>query len=124
MLKIAAPLNIILFVLSCNSFGQIRSSNDLIGVWTANQVRVEFIDRSKITVILPGGTKQSGEYRGDFFHSPVLLEMFFNDGNSKVEFKCLVESVQPNAIRWQLFEKTANPRHFSGTYFTLVKTKN
>lgn len=124
MLKNAAPLIIILFVFSSNAFGQIRSANDLIGVWSANQVRVEFIDQSKITVILPGGTKQNGEYRGDFFHTPVLLEMFFNDGNGKVEFKCLVESVQPNTIRWQLFEKTANPRNFSSTYFTLVKTKN
>ncbi len=105
-------------------FAQIRSANDLIGIWSGNQLRVAFIDRSKIEVVFPGGVKQIGTYEAYFFHTPILLEMSFNDGNGKVEFKCLVESVQPNVLKWQLFEKSAEPKSFTGSFYTLTRVRN
>lgn len=115
---------VVLLFLSRVGFAQIRSASDLIGIWSGNQLRVAFIDRSKIEIVFPGGTKQSGTYVADFFHTPVVLQMSFNNGNDKVEFKCLVESIQPNMLKWELFEKSVEPKSFTKSFYTLALVRN
>lgn len=124
MTKIFTVLFAVMLFSVSDSIGQPRSSKDLLGIWSGSQLRVEFIDNSKVSVILPGGKQQIGNYRGDFFHTPVLLEMSFNDGGGKVEFKCLVEQVQYNQLRWQVFDKTDTPKKFTGSAYLLTRVKN
>ena len=124
MVKFVTIFISILFLHATHSFGQLRSASDLLGIWSGNQLRVEFIDNSRVSVVFPGGKKQAGSYTADFFHSPVLLEMAFTEGGGKVEFKCLVQLTKSNALRWQLFSKTDYPKNFSGSSYVLNKVKN
>ena len=114
---------VILLKFSSAAFGQLRSTGDLKGIWNGNGLRVEFIDDSKISVMLPDGQKYNGSYYADFFHTPIVLEISCNDGLGKVEFKCLIELQPNNSLKWQLFDKAADQKKISGTVYTLVKQK-
>lgn len=105
-------------------YGQLRSISDLRGIWNGNGLRVEFIDDSKISVVLPDGQKYTGSYHADFFRSPVVLEISCNNGIGKVEFKCLVESIKPNILKWQMFEELAKLPSFTKNFYTLTKSRN
>jgi hypothetical protein len=106
------------------SFGQIRSTLDLIGIWTSSQVRVEFIDNSNVALIFPGTKKQYGTYTSDFVSDPSTLQMSFTDGNKKLEFKCLIQFVDNNTLKWESFNKNDYPFGFTNAFSFLTKVKN
>jgi len=106
------------------TFGQQRSTQDLIGVWTGNQTRVEFIDNSNVSVIFTGNPKQFGTYTSDFLLDPATLVMSFKDGNKALGFKCLIQFLDNNTLKWEVFKTNDYPLGFSGAYSILRKVKN
>ena len=106
------------------SYAQIRRTLDLLGVWTSSQVRVEFIDNSNVSLIFPGNKKQIGTYTSDFLLDPATLEMTFTEGDKKLEFKCLIQFIDDNKLKWESFSKAAHPRNFSNSFSLLNKVKN
>ncbi len=124
MKKLLAATVAILLVSASASFAQIRSNLDLLGTWTGNQVRVEFLDDSRVAVVFTGNKKQTGTYKSDFLLTPATLEMSFRDGDKLLEFKCLVEFTDNNKLKWEVFSKTSYPRNFTGSYSILNKVKN
>lgn len=103
---------------------QLRNTNDLLGVWTGPQVRVEFTGSSTVSVVFAGNKKQNGTYTADLLLTPATLEMSFMDGNKPLEFKCLVELVDNNTLKWEVFSKTGKPRYFSRGAALLKRAKN
>lgn len=124
MKKIIAVTIAALSVSVSISFAQVRSTLDLLGIWTGNQVRVEFLDNSRVSVVFTGNKKQTGTYKSDFLLTPATLEMSFNDGDKLLEFKCLVEFTDNNKLKWEVFSKTSYPRNFTRSYSLLNKVKN
>ena len=123
MKKIISFIIIILLAVSAAQ-AQLRNTNDLLGIWTAPQVRVEFIGSSTVSVVFAGNKKQTGTYTADFLLTPATLEMSFTDGNKPLEFKCLVEMVDNNTLKWEVFSKAGNPRYFSRGSSLLKRVKN
>ena len=124
MKRIVSLFLAVIFLSISISFSQVRSNLDLIGIWTSNQVRVEFIDNSNVSLVFPGNKKQFGTYTADFLLTPSTLEFVFPDGNSKLEFKCLIEFLDDTTLKWESFKKTEIPFDFTGSYSILKKVKN
>ncbi len=124
MKKIIPITAVAIFLSLSAAHAQLRNSNDLLGVWMGPQVRVEFTGSTTVSVVFPGSKKQNGTYKADFLLTPATLEMYFTDGNKPLEFKCLVELVGNDKLKWEVFSKTGHPRYFSNYYSTLTRTKN
>lgn len=114
----------IIILCATTSFGQAITTANLTGVWTGNQLRVEFIDNSKVAVVFPGNKKQLGNYTADLLLNPATLEMFFDDGHTKLVFKCLIQFMENNTLKWEVFDKNSYPRNFTRGYAILTKVKN
>lgn len=115
----------IIFLLAVSATqAQLRNTNDLLGIWTGPQVRVEFTGSSTVSVVFAGNKKQTGTYTADLLLTPATLEMSFMDGNKPLEFKCLIELVDNNTLKWEVFSKTGNPRYFSRGSSLLKRVKN
>lgn len=124
-MKKLLSLTVILLILSAPAaIAQLRSTLDLLGTWTGNQVRVEFLDNSTVAVVFTGNKKQTGTYKADFLLTPATLEMSFRDGDKLLEFKCLVELNAGNKLKWEVFSKSSYPRYFTNGYAILNKVKN
>jgi hypothetical protein len=124
MAKIVSAFVTITLLSVSTSFGQIRSSLDLLGIWTSPQVRVEFIDNLTVAVTFPGNKKQFGTYTSDFLLTPSTLQMSFNDGNKLLEFKCLIQFLDNNTLKWESFNKNDFTTQFTNVYSILNKVKN
>ena len=123
-MKKIIPFIVLTMLLAASGTAQLRNNLDLAGIWTGNQIRVEFMDNSTVSVVFTGNKKQTGTYKSDFLLTPATLEMTFNDGDKLLEFKCLVELVDPTKLKWQVFSKAGYPRNFTRGYSILNKVKN
>ena len=124
MTKIISLCAAVMLLSISTSFGQVRSDLDLIGIWTSSQVRIEFIDNSNVSLVFPGNKKQFGTYTSDFTVTPGTLEFVFPDGNSKLEFKCLIQFLDDTTLKWESFKKSEMPFDFTDSYSILKKVKN
>jgi hypothetical protein len=115
---------VILLLSISTSFGQIRNTIDLLGIWTSNQLRVEFIDNAKVSIVFTGNKKQFGTYTSDFLLTPHTLEMSFTGGDKQLAFKCLIQFLDNNTLKWESFSKTDHPRNFTRSFSLLKKVKN
>jgi len=122
--KILSLTFAILLLCISTSFSQLRNTIDLLGIWTSAQVRVEFIDNSKVVLVFPGNKKQFGTYTSDFLLTPSVLEMTFSEGDKKLSFKCLIQFMDNNKLKWESFSKSDYPRNFTRGYSILNKVKN
>lgn len=123
-MKKIISFTIIILLAASSVHAQLRNTTDLLGIWTGPQIRVEFTGSSTVSVVFAGNKKQTGTYTADFLLTPATLEMSFNDGNKPLEFKCLVELVDNNTLKWEVFSKTGNPRYFSRGSSMLKRAKN
>jgi hypothetical protein len=123
-MKKILSLSIILLLAVSAAQAQLRNTNDLLGIWTGPQIRVEFTGSSTVSVVFAGNKKQTGTYTADFLLTPATLEMSFTDGNKPLEFKCLVELVDKDTLKWEVFSKAGNPRYFGRGVSMLKRAKN
>lgn len=100
------------------------NSSHLVGIWQGRQVRVEFIDHTKVVLVFTGNKRQVGTYTADFLSTPAMLEMSFPDGDQRLQFKCLVQFMDAHTLKWESFSKTDQPRNFTGNFATLKRVKN
>lgn len=103
---------------------QPMNSSSLVGIWQGRQLRIEFIDQSKVALVFTGSKKQVGTYTADFLGTPATLELSFPDGDQRLQFKCLVQLIDPLTLKWESFSKTDQPRNFTRNFATLKRVKN
>ena len=110
---------IILFT-GIEAFNQQKQLKDLIGRWEivgeqSDSASLEIIDSSTIILNYMGERKKIIEYKIDFQRSPIWFDFSTGDSSSTVAVKSLLEVMNDNMIKWQLFVDEDRTEHFSST---------
>ena len=110
----------ILVFLVTTGFGQQKKLKDLIGRWEIvgeqnDSASLEVIDSSTIILSYMGETKKIIDYKIDFQRSPIWFDFSTGDSSSTVFVKSLLEIMNDNMIKWQLFVDEDRTDHFSST---------
>lgn len=112
-------------------FSQQKKLKDLIGRWEivgeqSMQASLDVIDSSTIVLVYMGETKKIVDYKFNFDKSPIWFDFSTEDSASSVSVKSLLEIINDNMIKWQLFVDEGRPDYFSSTkgdLFYLRKVK-
>jgi len=111
---------------------QQKKMKDLVGRWEIfgekdNSATLEVIDSSTIILTYNGEKKKLTDYSIDFNKSPIWFDFSTTgDSNSVVAVKSIIEIMNDNMIKWQLFVDEERSPYFSsskGELFYLRKTK-
>ena len=122
----------ILVLLVTTGFGQQKNLKDLVGRWEIvgeqdDSASLEVIDSSTIILNYMGEKKRIIDYKIDFQKSPIWFDFSTSgDSSSVVLVKSLLEIMNDNMIKWQLFVDEDRTDHFSSTkgeLFYLRKAK-
>src|SRR6478736_401049 len=113
------------------SFNQQKQFKDLVGRWEIvgekdDSASLEVIDSSTIILSYMGEKKRIIDYKIDFQRSPIWFDFSTSDSSSVVVVKSLLEIMNDNMIKWQLFVDEDRTEHFSSTkgeLYYLRKTK-
>ena len=111
---------IILFV-GTQAFNQQKQFKDLVGRWEivsdqTDSASLEIIDSSTIILSFMGEKKRIIDYKIDFQRSPIWFDFSTSDDSSStVLVKSLLEIMNDNMIKWQLFVDEDRTDHFSST---------
>ena len=125
--NLLTSLMIISFAIT--GFSQEKKLNDLIGRWEILGEKhagayFEVIDSSTMVLIYNGEKKKILNYKIDFSRSPIWFDFSTGDSSSAVTVKSLLEIMNNNMIKWQLFVDEDRTLHFSpsrGELFYLRK---
>jgi len=120
--------------LGTTGFGQQKKLKDLIGLWEIvgeqnDSASLEVIDSSTIILKYMGEKKKIIDYKIDFQKSPIWFDFSTGDSSTVVLVKSLLEIMNDNMIKWQLFVDEDRTDHFSSTkgelyYLRKVKPAN
>ena len=121
----------ILVFLGTTGFGQQKKLKDLIGRWEIvgeknDSASLEVIDSSTIILNYMGEKKRIIDYKIDFQKSPIWFDFSTGDSSSTVVVKSLLEIMNDDMIKWQLFVDEDRTDHFSsskGELYYLRKAK-
>jgi hypothetical protein len=114
------------------AFNQQKKLKDLIGRWEIvgeqnTGACLEVIDSANIILSYNGEKKKILEYKIDFEKNPIWFDFSTDDSSSSiVTIKSLIEIMNDNMIKWQLFADEERTDHFSsnkGELYYLRKTK-
>ncbi len=102
------------------AFNQQKQLKDLIGRWEivgeqGDSASLEIIDSSTIILNYMGERKKIIEYKIDFQRSPIWFDFSTGDSSSTIVVKSLLEVMNDNMIKWQLFVDEDRTEHFSST---------
>jgi hypothetical protein len=121
---------IILFA-GTQAFNQQKQFKDLVGRWEIvgdqeDSASLEVIDSSTIILSYMGEKKKIIDYKIDFQKSPIWFDFSTGDSSSTIVIKSLLEIMNDNMIKWQLFVDEDRTDHFSsskGELYYLRKAK-
>ena len=116
-------------LMALSGFSQ-KNFKDLIGRWEiidqqGTSITLD-IDSSVILLSYNGEKKKIIDYKIDFTKSPVWFDFSTSDTSSVVTVKSILEILNENMIKWQLFVDEDRTPHFSSTkgeMFYLRKAK-
>ena len=116
-------------LMALNGFSQ-KNFKDLIGRWEiidqeGTNITLD-IDSSAILLSYNGEKKKIIDYKIDFTKSPIWFDFSTSDTSSIVAVKSILEILNDNMIKWQLFVDEDRTPHFSSTkgeMFYLRKAK-
>ena len=125
-------LMLIVLFAGLQAFNQQKQFKDLVGRWEIvgeqeDSASLEVIDSSTIVLSYMGEKKRIIDYKIDFQRSPIWFDFSTSDDSSStVLVKSLLEIMNDNMIKWQLFVDEDRTDHFSSTkgeLFYLRKAK-
>lgn len=120
------------FILSIlQVFSQQKKFRDIVGSWKvtgeqASGASLQITDSTDIVFTYQGEKKKVLDYNIDFSKSPAWFDFSISDTASVVKVKSIMEVINDNMIKWQLFIDEDRPDHFSsgkGELFYLIKEK-
>ncbi|MBC7904330.1 MAG: hypothetical protein H7Y27_12955 [Gemmatimonadaceae bacterium] len=105
-------------IFSIGASAQQRNLRDLIGKWEevgdkADNGSLEFIDSSKVVMSMKGRKLSPSSFSVDFSKTPMPLDMVMVQGDQKRVLKSLIQFVDNDTLKWQVF-----PAGDRGTSFT------
>lgn len=97
---------------------QQRSIKNLIGTWEAVRTEndgggLQVVDSAQIFLVYGDQKKKVASYRADFSHSPARFDFVVQDSTESLNLKSLIEFINDDLIKWQLFEGDVQPVHFT-----------
>ena len=103
-----------------NGFSQQKKLKDLIGRWEIvgeqnTGACLEVIDSTTLVLIYDGEKRKIIDYKIDFTKSPIWFDFSTGDSSSVVTVKSLLEIMNDNMIKWQLFMDEDRTVHFSSS---------
>ena len=106
--------------LGMQGFSQQKKLKDLIGRWEIVgdqnvQASLDVIDSSTLVLVYMGETRKIVDYKFDFAKNPIWFDFSTEDSASIVPVKSLLEIINDNMIKWQLFVDEGRPDYFSST---------
>src|SRR6187397_1233836 len=114
-------LMLIILLAGKQAFNQQKNLKDLVGRWEIvgeqdDSASLEVIDSSTIILNYMGEKKRIIDYKIDFQKSPIWFDFSTSgDSSSVVLVKSLLEIMNDNMIKWQLFVDEDRTDHFSST---------
>jgi hypothetical protein len=110
---------IILFS-AISAFNQQKNLKHLIGRWEIIDEQnsgacLEVIDSLTIILSYNGEKKKIIDYKMDFTKTPIWFDFATNDTSSLVAVKSLLEIVNENTLKWQLFVDEERTTYFSSS---------
>lgn len=101
---------------------QNKTSKDLIGKWEGSDERndngsLQFLDSSRVVMTMMGEKMPTATYKADFSKSPILLDITINQGGQKLVMKSLIQFLDDNKIKWEVFPDGNRPKDFSDNSF-------
>ena len=113
-------LVLLLLFAGTQAFNQQKQFKDLVGRWEIvgeqnDSASLEVIDSSTIILSFMGEKKRIADYKIDFQKSPIWFDFSTGDSSSVVLVKSLLEIMNDNMIKWQLFVDEDRTDHFSST---------
>ena len=111
---------LIILTVEAQAFGQQKQFKDLVGRWEIlgeqeDSASLEVIDSSTIILSFMGEKKRIIDYKIDFQRSPIWFDFSTGDSSSAIGVKSLLEIMNDNMIKWQLFVDEDRTEHFSST---------
>ena len=111
-----------------DAISQQKKFTDLLGRWefVGEQNRgacLEIIDSSNIILSYNGEKKKISYYQIDFAKSPIWFDFSTEDSASTVSVKSIMEIMNGNMIKWQLFIDEDRPNYFSSSKGELLYLK-
>ena len=112
---------LIILIAEAQAFGQQKQFKDLVGRWEIvgeqeDSASLEVIDSSTIILSFMGEKKKIIDYKIDFQRSPIWFDFSTSgDSSSIVLVKSILEIMNDNMIKWQLFVDEDRTEHFSST---------
>ena len=112
---------LIILTVEAQAFGQQKQFKDLVGRWEIvgeqeDSASLEVIDSSTIILSFMGEKKRIIDYKIDFQRSPIWFDFSTSgDSSSIVLVKSILEIMNDNMIKWQLFVDEDRTDHFSST---------
>jgi len=125
-------LMLIVLFAGLQAFNQQKQFKDLVGRWEivgeqGDSASLEVIDSSTIILSYMGEKKKIIDYKIDFQKSPIWFDFSTVDSASSiVAVKSILEMVNDNMLKWQLFLDEDRTERFSSTkgeLFYLRKAK-
>ena len=123
---------LMILCLGFQAFNQQKQFKDLVGRWEIvgekdDSASLEVIDSSTIILSYMGEKKKIIDYKIDFQKSPIWFDFSTVDSASSiVAVKSILEMLNDNMLKWQLFLDEDRTDHFSSTkgeLFYLRKAK-
>jgi hypothetical protein len=105
-------------IFNMSGVSQVKKFQQMIGSWeiVSSQDpggKLEIIDSSTIVIRFMGEEKKLLQYKFDFSKSPFWFDFTAKDSASVSNFKSLIEFVNDDTMRWQIFIDEERPDHFS-----------
>ena len=89
------------FFISLNSFGQIRSNRDLIGIWENSGLKIEFFADGRVGLVMQGGTMPGATFKTDFFKNPATLSIIITQAQKKMNFKSDIFFINDSTLKME-----------------------
>ena len=103
-----------------NSHSQVKKFQNMLGSWEIvgepnSGGGFEIIDSSTIVLKYNGEEKKLLEFKIDFSKSPFWFDFSTKDTASVVNIKSIIEFVNDDMLKWQIFMDEERQNHFSST---------
>jgi len=124
----------LLFAFSLSAFAQ-HTKKDLIGKWEGTDRENEagaliFKDNGKVDLKLGARLLHDLDYKVDLTKTPASFDIIIKslDRKQQVTLKCLIQFIDNNTIKWQIFKGDNRPNNFdsnqlSDTITIILKRK-
>ena len=117
-------------LVSAGSFSQTKKFQNMVGSWEIVGEQdsgggLEVIDSTTIVIRFMGEEKKLIQYKIDFSKSPYWFDFTAKDTTSVSNFKSLLEFVNDDMLKWQVFVDEERTDHFTsrtGELFYLKRT--